>query len=489
MAVTTGKTRLRIRRSEPQDAGEQRANQLAEQALRMPRAQDCQCGGTCSTCRKHPGPPRFGHDFSRVRIHPEQALRMPAHHGTVESPGVPLDADTRRFFEPRFGHDFSRVRVHHGESAGNSADAFDARAYTTGSHIVFGRGEYQPHSSEGRRLLAHELAHVIEPGKDRNTIWRQPKPAAKTPKDTVQAAIDAFNANAKTYADPKTQLDSAKFEKEINDWYATVTDTDKLIDDKLNGDVLMKRSLQSAYTAAIRALISKAATALSKTEDDLYRLNAGRIPMWAWQTPHHTEMSITSPVPQGASADPLSGDVSYSSKNGFIVKILQDGTDSKLGAEGNTTIIVTSQVPFTSTGGKIDGFTVSTPTATIQTFYGPSATRSGPSGYGRGTTAEDIAGGKVTPKSTSLSFHEGMHGLDFMQFVEANNPPQFGGTKGMTETNFKAKIAEYQAALKAYGEKATAFSSKRTHCVGTTIDQYNKANAAVGAKIKLECKP
>ena len=69
-------------------------------------------------------------------------------------------------------------------------------------------------------MLAHELAHVVEPGKDRNTIWRQPKPAAKTPKDTVQAAIDAFNASAKTYADPKTQLDSSKFEKEINDWYA-----------------------------------------------------------------------------------------------------------------------------------------------------------------------------------------------------------------------------------------------------------------------------
>ena len=488
MAATSGKTLLRTRRSEPHDAGEQRANQLAEQALRIPQSQDCQCG-TCSTCRKHAEAPRFGHDFSRIRVHPEQPLRMPAHHGVVESRGVPLDADTRRFFEPRFGHDFSRVRVHHGENAGNSADAADARAYTTGSHIVFGRGEYQPGSTEGRRLLAHELAHVVEPGKDKNTIWRQPKPAAKTPKDTVQAAIDAFNANAKTYADPTTQLDASKLEKEINDWYTTVTDTDKLIDDKLSGDVLMKRALQSAYTAAIRALISKAATALSKSEDDLYRLNTGRIPMWAWQTPHHTEQSITSPVPQGASADPLSGEVSYSTKNGFTVKILQDGTDSSLGSEGNTTVIVTSQVPFTSTGGKIDGFTVTTPTATIQTFYGPSATRSGPSGYGRGTTAEDTAGGKVTSKSTTLSFHESMHGLDFMQFVEANNPPQFGGTKGMTETNFKAKIAEYQAALKAYGEKATAFSSKRTHCVGTTIDQYNKANAAVGAKIKLECKP
>jgi hypothetical protein len=431
--------------------------------------------------------PHVGHDFSRLRVHPEQPL--PANHEALPSPGVPLDPGTRRFFEPRFDHDFSRVRVHHGEKAAKSADAFMARAYTIGPHIVFGPGEYQPHSNEGRRLLAHELAHVIEPGADRHTIWRQPKPAAKTPKDIVQAAIDAFTASAKTYADPATQLDSSKFEKAINDWYTSVTDTDKMIDDKLGGDVLMKRSLQSAYTAAIRALMTKAATALTRTEDDLYRENAGRIPMWAWQTPHHTEMSITSPIPQGASAD-LSGNVTYSTKNGFDVTILPDGSDPKLGSEGNTTIIVTSKVDFTSTGGKVDGgIKVSRPTATIQTFYGPSAMSSGISVYGRGTTAEDTAGGKVTPKSASLGFHEGMHGVDFMQFVEANDPPKFAGTKDMAETKFKDKIKDYQAALKAYGEKATAFSSKRTHCVGTTIDQYKQANAAVGAKIKLECKP
>jgi hypothetical protein len=247
--------------------------------------------------------------------------------------------------------------------------------------------------------------------------------------------------------------------------------------------------LQSAYTAAIRALITKAATALSKAEGDLYRENMGRIPMWAWQTPHHTEMSITSPIPQGASADPLSGNVTYSTKNGFDVTVLQDGRDPKLGSEGNTTIIVTSKVDFTSTGGKVDGFTVSKPTATIQTFYGPSATSSGSSVYGRGTTAEDTAGGKVTSKSTSLGFHEGMHGVDFMQYVEANDPPKFDGAKDMAEATFRQKITQYQAALKAYGEKATAFSSKRTHCVGTTIDQYKQANAPVGAKIKLECKP
>jgi hypothetical protein len=180
----------------------------------------------------------------------------------------------------------------------------------------------------------------------------------------------------------------------------------------------------------------------------------------------------------------------FETKNGFDVTILPDGSDPKLGSEGNTTTIVTSKVDFTSTGGKVDGgFTVNKPTATIQTFYGPQATSSGTSVYVRGTTAEDVAGGKVTPKSTSLGFHEGMHGVDFMQYVEANDPPKFGGAKDMAEATFRQKITAYQVALKAYGEKATAFSSKRTHCVGTTIDQYKQANAPVGAKIKLECKP
>jgi hypothetical protein len=81
---------------------------------------------------------------------------------TLRSSGAPLDRGSRQFFESRFAHDFSRVRVHTGAPAEQSADEVGARAYTVGSDVVFARGEYSPNSSDGRRLLAHELAHVVQ---------------------------------------------------------------------------------------------------------------------------------------------------------------------------------------------------------------------------------------------------------------------------------------------------------------------------------------
>lgn len=74
----------------------------------------------------------------------------------------PLDEDSRRDFESRFGHDFSSVRIHDDAAAGALAIAHGARALTLGNRITFAPGFYQPQTSEGRRLLAHELAHVIQ---------------------------------------------------------------------------------------------------------------------------------------------------------------------------------------------------------------------------------------------------------------------------------------------------------------------------------------
>ncbi|RKI63001.1 DUF4157 domain-containing protein [Corallococcus sp. AB049A] len=103
----------------------------------------------------------------------EAAARV-AGHG-----GVPLSAETRNFFEPRFGHDFSQVRVHADGPAESAARAVRACAYTHGRHIVFGSGEYAPGTTEGKRLLAHELAHVVQQGAAHGApprIHRQSKP-------------------------------------------------------------------------------------------------------------------------------------------------------------------------------------------------------------------------------------------------------------------------------------------------------------------------
>lgn len=79
-----------------------------------------------------------------------------------QSGGRPLDSTTRSFMEPRFGHDFSRVRIHTDAEASRSARDVRAQAYTVGDHITFGEGRFAPQTAAGRKLLAHELAHVVQ---------------------------------------------------------------------------------------------------------------------------------------------------------------------------------------------------------------------------------------------------------------------------------------------------------------------------------------
>jgi hypothetical protein len=78
------------------------------------------------------------------------------------TPGRPLDNATRGFFESRFGHDFSGVRVHIDQTATDSARDIGAAAYTLGQEIVFESGQFAPTTGSGRRLLAHELSHVVQ---------------------------------------------------------------------------------------------------------------------------------------------------------------------------------------------------------------------------------------------------------------------------------------------------------------------------------------
>ncbi|RME18715.1 MAG: DUF4157 domain-containing protein, partial [Candidatus Zixiibacteriota bacterium] len=80
-------------------------------------------------------------------------------HDALRPSGRPLDPSTRSFMEARFGHDFSRVRVHADGQAAAAARAVNARAYTLGQDVVFAGGQYAPDTLAGQRLLAHELTH------------------------------------------------------------------------------------------------------------------------------------------------------------------------------------------------------------------------------------------------------------------------------------------------------------------------------------------
>ncbi|HST20349.1 MAG TPA: DUF4157 domain-containing protein [Blastocatellia bacterium] len=91
--------------------------------------------------------------------------------------GEPLQEEMRQDFEGKFGHDFSQVRVHKNAQAADSARNINARAYTTGQDVVFGAGEYSPETTEGKRLLAHELTHVVQQSAATPFVGRALKPA------------------------------------------------------------------------------------------------------------------------------------------------------------------------------------------------------------------------------------------------------------------------------------------------------------------------
>jgi hypothetical protein len=508
------------------DPLEREADTLAERVIRMEapaqvHPADVAIQRRCAACESETK--RTNEDESPIQAKASPSSKGPAtadvHAAAraVEHGGAPLPGEVRSYFEPRFGHDFSRVRIHADGQAAAAARAVRARAFTLGSDIVFDGGEYAPSTLEGRRLIAHELAHVLqqrsatgqEPAPGARLIQRQTKPSAPTAPtvqdfhDFVQATIDQFNAAAPYYGEPLVKVSAALFEKLINTWYAMVVDRQTMIKDHLNDDALLQRDLQAAYIAAIRALVSKNAYRLegesqgvrkqAEIEDELYRVNSGRIPMWAWPTPHRQEAGFSTPLAEGQAVDPLSGNVAFTTPSGIQITILPDGIDANIKTDGATRLSFPFNVPFTTVAVRgvrvIDSFTPPAPVAIIQTLYLPGTNAAGTSGYGRGTTPEDIAGGKVDPASTTVRWHEGSHGLDYQEFLKNTTMPVFTGTKGMTEAAFRAAVRSYGSALHALFQRADALTISRTHCVGTTIDQFNQAHAAPGAVITLECGP
>lgn len=115
---------------------------------------------------------------------------------SLQSGGQPLPAATRSFLEPRFGHDFSQVRVHSDAQAAEAAKAVDALAYTVGQDVVFARDQYAPGTSEGQRLIAHELAHVVQ--QERLDDVERPSRAMtiSSPGDAAEREADAIAGQA-----------------------------------------------------------------------------------------------------------------------------------------------------------------------------------------------------------------------------------------------------------------------------------------------------
>ncbi len=150
----------KLKVNQPGDVYEQEADQVAEQVMRMtdkePSVSDDQDETKNSLMHKQSRESEADTETDIPSVPP--VVRAVLSSGG----GQPLDATTRAFMEPRFGHDFSHVRVHTDERAAESARAVNALAYTVGRDVVFGVGQYAPGTLAGQSLIAHELAHTMQ---------------------------------------------------------------------------------------------------------------------------------------------------------------------------------------------------------------------------------------------------------------------------------------------------------------------------------------
>ncbi len=138
---------------------------------------------------------------------------------SLNGKGHSMSPLTNQFFAKRMGYDFSQVKVHTDKDAAESAKSVNAKAYTIGNNIVFNEGQYNTESAEGKKLLAHELTHVVQNGNEKSTIKRQvPEPALAEPAEEIRCedevnittAFRNFLVNAPVQVTNAKSIDEAR---------------------------------------------------------------------------------------------------------------------------------------------------------------------------------------------------------------------------------------------------------------------------------------
>jgi len=141
--------------NEPGDRSEREADRVTDQVLAAPTRNGVR------TAAPH---------IERFSGQPNGRTSATSVDRVLAEPGAPLEPGLRRDMEQRFGRDFSQVRVHSDSAAAQSARDVDASAYTVGHDMVFGTNRFAPETSKGRRLIAHELTHVVQQSRDGTTV-------------------------------------------------------------------------------------------------------------------------------------------------------------------------------------------------------------------------------------------------------------------------------------------------------------------------------
>ena len=169
-------TKLQI--GSPDDPLEKEADDMAEKVMRMPETNLIQ--RKCSECEekekinRKPLSSEISPFIQAKSINNSVASSDVTNQiNSSRGKGSPLSSGTKGFMESRFGNDFSEVRIHTDSKANDLSTNLNAKAFTVGNDIFFNSGQYEPESGTGRRLLAHELTHVIQQNQSPQKIQRE----------------------------------------------------------------------------------------------------------------------------------------------------------------------------------------------------------------------------------------------------------------------------------------------------------------------------
>lgn len=315
LALRPGAIQTKMAVSQPGDPQEQQADHIADRVMRMPivpRNSNELSLSADATAEAHKS--EGGEEEENKKLQPEQQsagsdsaeVAPPIIHEALNSSAQRLDPSTRSFMEPRFSSDFSQVRVHADERAAESASAINARAFTVDRDIVFGAGEYAPQTESGRRLLSHELTHVVQQQSAVHLgIQRQPAatatptavpaPAAALPSAeelTTRIArcigIWETNRGKDTPAPKESSLDTvagihasmATIEQATMPYAITALKGHKELRDKATPALTMKElnDAEARCTAVVTLLTSvSSASASAQAPDDFINDNAAAI--------------------------------------------------------------------------------------------------------------------------------------------------------------------------------------------------------------------
>lgn len=458
--------------SNPGDALELEADQVADQVMRMPATQLQRQRAESANIHRIAGASR-GQTGAAPAASVDQA---------VASPARPLEPALRQDMEQRFGHDFSQVRLHTGTVAEQSARDVNAQAYTVGHNIVFGAGRFAPESHDGRRLLAHELAHTIQ----------QPEGISRKPFGS-RPAWASIPIDYEMIPDPIERMEMMRADYEKYRWKNALERLDKgeLEDSDLSYDLLRNR-LTGLKSSEVSTLIGKISAFQTQRDKDINDPNVkdqekkrpistAKIIQWL-----EVRKTISTPMPENATVNSLLPGMidSYSiSINDIEITVVPD----KGGASGNETKPTsnfTGNFTWLKVGGKITDLkkngTPFNPTkleVTIVTQYKNSPDDT--SGYGKGTTESDKYN-----ETTTLRVHEGQHGTDFIDYL-TNTPPPVSLKDGI---NGKLTPAQFSKILN-YVKDITKDTCETTDQSGFSQDEFLKTPQGAASGIASCRKP